>query len=104
MIGKLLFRPNMIICDNIRAWQVKIDGKPIMFEGINAQFIRLKGSIHSFYQEASHSRVTDKISYEIISLIEQIDRVKRATDRYIQTKNRIASTSLNNAEPRFCGY
>ena len=88
------------ICDNIRAWQIKIYEDPITFEGINAQFVRLKGSIHSFYQEALYSRVTDKLSYDIISLIGQISCVKRAADTYIRMENRIASTSLNNSVPR----
>ena len=65
------------ICDNIIVWQIKIDEEPITFEGINTQFIRLKGSIHSLYQEALYSQVTDKLSYDIISLIGRIDHLKR---------------------------
>ena len=42
------------ICDNIISWQIKIDEEPITFKGINTQFIRIKGSIHSLYQEALH--------------------------------------------------
>ena len=90
------------ICDNIRAWQVKIDEEPLTFKGINAQFIRLKGCIYSFNQEALYSQVTDKLSYDIISFIGQTDCIKRAADRYIPTENRIASTSLNNSGPNGC--
>ena len=39
-------------------------------------------------------------SHDIISLIGRIDCIKRAADRYIQTKNIIANTSLNNSGPR----
>ena len=88
------------ICEIIRAWQIQIDEDPITFEGINAQFVSLKESIHSLYQEALYCQVTDKLSYDIISLIGLIDCVKRVADRYIQTENKIASTSLNNCVPR----
>ena len=44
--------------------------------------------------------MTDKLSYDIISLIGQIDCAKRAADRYIRIENRIANTSLNHSEPR----
>ena len=40
------------ICEIIRAWQIQIDEDPITFEGITAQFVSLKESIHSLYQEA----------------------------------------------------
>ena len=62
---------------------INIDEEPIRFEGINAQFISLKGSIHSLYQEALYCRVNDKLSYDIISLIGRLDHVKRVADRYI---------------------
>ena len=58
----------------------------------------MKGSIHSLYQEALYGSVTDKLSYDVISLIALIDRVKRAAERYIQNENRIASTNVNNIE------
>ena len=44
--------------------------------------------------------MTDKLSYDIISLIALIDRIKRAADRYIWNDNRIANTNVNNIEPR----
>ena len=44
--------------------------------------------------------MTDKFSYDIISLIALIDRVKRAANRYIRNKNRIANTMVQNVEPR----
>ena len=70
-----------IIHGNIATWQRDIDEEPITFERIKSQYYSLKGSIHSLYQEALYGRVTDKLSYDIISLIALIDRVKRATDR-----------------------
>ena len=42
--------------------------------------------------------MTDKLSYDVISLIALIDRVKRAAERYIQNENRIANTNVNNIE------
>ena len=43
--------------------------------------------------------MTDKLSYDIISLISLIDHVKRAADRYIRNENRIANTTVNSVEP-----
>ena len=37
------------ICDSITVWKIKIYEEPITFERINAQFVSLKGSIHSLY-------------------------------------------------------
>ena len=39
------------ILENIAVWQRDIDEEPITFKGINAQYINLKGSIHSLYQD-----------------------------------------------------
>ena len=78
MISKL-----EIIRANIATWQRDIDEEPITFEGIKFKYIELKGSIHPLYQEALYGRVTDKLSYDIISLIDLINHVKRAADRYI---------------------
>ena len=44
--------------------------------------------------------MTDKLSYDIISLIALIDRIKRAADRCIWNDNQIANTNVNNIEPR----
>ena len=84
---------------NIATWQRDIVEEPITFEGIILQYDSLKGSISSLYQEALYGGVTDKLSYDIISLIALTDQVKRAADRYIWNENRIANTSVNNIEP-----
>ena len=88
-----------IICANIANWQRDIDEEPITFEGVKFEYVELKGSFHSLYQEALYGRVTDKLSYDIISLISLIDRVKRATNRYIKNENRIENTTFNSIEP-----
>ena len=44
--------------------------------------------------------MTDKLSYDIISLIGLIDHIKKAANRYIWTKNRIVYTNLNHSESR----
>ena len=40
-----------------------------------------------------------KLSYDIISLIALIDRMKRAANRYIRNENRMANTTFLNVEP-----
>ena len=88
------------IRESIATWQRDIDEEPIIFEGINTQHVSLKGSIYSLYQEALYSCVTDKLSYDIISLTGLNDRVKRATNKYIRNENRIVSSNLNQSEPK----
>ena len=43
--------------------------------------------------------MTDKLSYDIVSLIALIDRVKRVANRYIRNENRMANTTVLNVEP-----
>ena len=43
--------------------------------------------------------MTDKLSYDIFSLIVLIVRVKRSADRYIRNENRIANVTVNSVEP-----
>ena len=69
------------------SWQRDIDKEPITFVGIKTEYVDLKESIHSLYQEALYGQVTDKLSYDIIILIASIDRVKKAADRYIRNEN-----------------
>ena len=88
-----------IIRANIATWQRDIDEEPITFEGIKSVYDDLKGSIHSLYQEALYGQVTDKLSYDIISLITLIDNVKRAADRYIRNEIWSANTTINSVEP-----
>ena len=73
----------------ISTWQTAIDYEPITFDGINADHNVLKGNIHSLYQKALYAWVTDKLSYEIISLVALIDRVKQAANRYLRNEERI---------------
>ena len=40
-----------------------------------------------------------KLSYDIISLIALIDRMKRAANRYIRNENRMANTTVIIVEP-----
>ena len=58
----------------------------------------MKGAIHSLYQDALYAQVTDKLSYDIISRIALIDRVKRAATRYIWNENQLAKTTVLNVE------
>ena len=76
-----------IIRAKIATWQRDIDEEPITLEGIKTEYDELKGSIHSLYQDALYARVTDKLSYDTISLIALIDHVKQATKRYIRNEN-----------------
>ena len=85
--------------EKIATWQKAIDKDPITLEGIKSDYDELKGIIHSFYQEAIYARVTDKLSYDIISLIALIDHVKRAANRYIRNENRMANTIVLNVKP-----
>ena len=83
----------------IATWQRVIDEDPITLEGIKDEYDELKGSIHPLYQDALYAWVTDKLSYDIISLIALIDSVKRAANRYIRNENRIANLTILNVEP-----
>ena len=58
----------------ISNWQTAIDNEPITFNGIDTDHSVLKGDIHSLYQEVLFTRVTDKLSYDIIGLVALIDR------------------------------
>ena len=42
--------------------------------------------------------MTDKLSYDIISLIALIDGVERAANRYIRNESRMANTTILNVE------
>ena len=68
------------VCIKIANWQRVIDKDPITLEGIKNVYDQLKGAIYSLYQDALYARVTDKLSYDIISLIALIDCVKRAVN------------------------
>ena len=72
-----------IIRAKISDWQASIKFDLITFDSINTEHSVLKGNTHSLYQEALYTRVSDKLSYDIIGLISLIDRVKRAALRYI---------------------
>ena len=43
--------------------------------------------------------MTDKLSYDIISLVALIDHVNRAANRYFWNETRIANTTVQNVEP-----
>ena len=64
--------------------QYLIDYEPITYEGISTDHNVLKGNINSLYQEALYAHVTDKLSYDIISLMGLIDRIKKVTHRFIR--------------------
>ena len=70
----------------IANWQKAIDEEPITFEGIKTNHNELKGAIYSLYQEALYARVTDKLSYGLVALI---DHVKQ----YLWNENGIANTT-----------
>ena len=73
-----------IIRWNIAAWQRDIDEEPIPIEGIQTRFVYFQGSIHSLYQNVLCSRVTDKLSYNIINTIGLLECIKKAANRYIR--------------------
>ena len=77
---------------DISHWQYLIDYEPITYEGISTDHNVLKGNINSLYQEALYARVTDKLSYDIISLMGLIDRIKKVTHRFI--RNAIPITGI----------
>ena len=54
-----------------------------MYEGISTDHNVLRGSINSLYQEALYAPVTDKLSYDIISLMGLIDWIKKVTHWFI---------------------
>ena len=56
----------------------------------------LKGDIKALYQEALYTRVTDKLSYDIIGEIALIDPVKSAAQRLIQVEAPINVTMRVN--------
>ena len=85
-----------IICGNIAAWQRDIDEEPISIEGIQSQFVSFQGSIHSLYQNALCSRVTDKLSYDIINTIGLLERIKKAANRYIRHEMNEVNAKFNN--------
>ena len=85
-----------IIRENIAAWQRDIDEEPISIEGIQSQFVSFQGSIHSLYQNALCSRVTDKLSYDIINTIGLLECIKKATNRYIRREMNELNAKFNN--------
>ena len=54
----------------ISDWQSSIEYDLITFDIINTEHNVLKGNTHSLYQEALYARVSDKLSYDIIGLVD----------------------------------
>ena len=50
----------------------------ITVDSIKVHHKRLKGEIHSLYQESIYAHASEKLSYDIIGLISLIDQVKNA--------------------------
>ena len=82
--------------DQISEWQYIIEYDLITADSIKADHKRLKGEIHSLYQESIYAHASEKLSYDVIGLISLIDRVKNAALRLIQNDERIAETACVN--------
>ena len=85
-----------VLKTNISKWQQLIEYEPITFEGFYTDSNVLKGDIKALYQEALYTRVTDKLSYDIIGEIALIDPVKSAAQRLIQVEAPINVTMRVN--------
>ena len=62
--------------DQISEWQYIIEYDLITADSIKADHKRLKGEIHSLYQESIYAHASEKLSYDVIGLISLIDWLK----------------------------
>ena len=82
--------------DQISEWQYIIKYDLITVDSFKADHKRLKGEIHSLYQESIYAHASEKVSYDIIGLISLIDWVKNAELRLIRNELCMAETACIN--------